>query len=432
ALSFLIISLHLFEDVSVISSTHQFEVSFPQMNFDKCHDGDFDCDDVGNKSVLQRQRADAQLYCSDSTLKDLSRNMSHYFFDDSETHKYSKTRWKAEPNLQPKCKQFDKHGIFHEDGPAPLLMTARTIINQTRCGSELQIPDCIWENTDAKVEIVYDIERFLVKLRHNVVLGNGEQIESKDATGFLKFPDDPEQLRVIKCDPGKEKCDYSLPSHADYPACGSTSSDAESPCFTTGFADFISLKTLLRAANTSLDEIIADLPRRWWGTYLQVDIQYANDDLRDYWLGSFPSLQLRQRYVYSVRKLTDYVWNAETQKTSQSERRLIRHAGIRIMVAIHGSWKHWNWLNVLRTLAIFGVLWKITVVLVDILTLKVYGQLPGLRHLPHLRHYYSVTETPHHDHVKTLSHEELEREKKQYRQQKLKQIIREEEEDEAR
>ena len=71
-------------------------------------------------------------------------------------------------------------------------------------------------------------------------------------------------------------------------------------------------------------------------------------------------------------------------------------------------------------------------VLVDLLMLALYRQLPTLRHLPHLRHYYSVTETPHHKKVKTLSHAQLEEEKRKYREQKLSKIIQDEEEDDAK
>ena len=69
--------------------------------------------------------------------------------------------------------------------------------------------------------------------------------------------------------------------------------------------------------------------------------------------------------------------------------------------------------------------------MVDILMLALYRQIPTLRHLPHLRHYYSVTETPHHDRIKKLSHEQLELEKKKYRELKLQKIIQDEEADEA-
>ncbi|CAE7658986.1 unnamed protein product [Symbiodinium necroappetens] len=433
ALGFLIISLHLYEDVAVVSSTHTFDISFPQRNFDACHDVDFDCDDVGKSDLTREENEKASSYCNEATLHELSNNMEKYFFSVNDGHNYSRNRWHSPPKLHPECKNFDVHGVFREDGPAPLIMTAQSIFSQKSCETEPSMPRCIWENDNVRFEIVYDVERFLVKLRHDVVLDDGRRVESTDATGFMHFQADPNSLYVVKCDPGKKDCDYSLPSHADFPPCGNTSSQKDSPCFSTGFADFISLEILLRAANTSLDEIVSDLPRRWWGTYLQVDIRYSNDDLQDYWLGSpgqFSQLQLRTRYVYSVRKLTDYVWNSQTISSSDTERTLVRHAGIRISVNVHGSLKAWSWLNVFRTLAIFGVLWKITVVMVDVLMLALYRQIPTLRHLPHLRHYYSVTETPHHDHMKKLSHEQLELEKKRYREMKLQKIIQDEEEDE--
>ena len=49
-------------------------------------------------------------------------------------------------------------------------------------------------NDHVNFEIVYDVERFLVKLRHDVVLDDGRRVESTDATGFMKFQADPNNL----------------------------------------------------------------------------------------------------------------------------------------------------------------------------------------------------------------------------------------------
>ena len=70
ALGFLIISLHLYEDVAVVSSTHTFDISFPQRNFDACHDVDFDCDDVGKSDLTREENEKASSYCNEATLHD--------------------------------------------------------------------------------------------------------------------------------------------------------------------------------------------------------------------------------------------------------------------------------------------------------------------------------------------------------------------------
>ena len=70
ALGFLIISLHLYEDVAVVSSTHTFDISFPQRNFDTCHDVDFDCDDVGKSELTRDQNEKANSYCNEAMLHD--------------------------------------------------------------------------------------------------------------------------------------------------------------------------------------------------------------------------------------------------------------------------------------------------------------------------------------------------------------------------
>ena len=49
-------------------------------------------------------------------------------------------------------------------------------------------------NDNVRFEIVYDVERFLVKLRHDVVLDDGRRVESTDATGFMHFQADPNSL----------------------------------------------------------------------------------------------------------------------------------------------------------------------------------------------------------------------------------------------
>ncbi|CAE7667541.1 Slc8a2 [Symbiodinium sp. CCMP2592] len=383
------------------------EMSFPQRNFYKCHDVDMDCDDLNQTS--------ARPYCTLSQLEAAKDALSKYFFTDSPRHhNYSKSRWPTLPKLITGCGIYDMHDVFRKSSKNVMLATAFTRTRQRQCKDE----HCIWQNDGFEVTFVEDVERFFLKLRHVVKLSEGGTLRNADSTGFLQANN---EIRLLACEPHKKKlgaCGYSGGSHARIAPCGDMTGDEA--CFTTGFADFLSLRTLLNAANISLDEAITqNVSRRWWGTHLSIDIRYSNADPWTYWNFWRPEfLKLIPTYTYSVRRSGDYAWYSH-HNTTGAHRKLTRMSGITMQFHLHGSMYSGSVMHFLKTLAIFTIIWEITMVVVARVMLFIYRRVQclSLAHLPHLRLYFRQMTTPHHRIVAGLSYEALAKELQDLRQE---------------
>ncbi|CAE7712234.1 unnamed protein product, partial [Symbiodinium necroappetens] len=382
------------------------EMSFPQRNFYKCHDVDMDCDDLNQTS--------ARPYCELSQLEAAKDALSKYFFTDSAQHNYSKSRWPTLPKLLTGCGIYDMHDVFRKSSKNVMLATAFTKTRQRQCKDE----HCIWKNDGFEVTFVENVERFFLKLRHVVKLSKGGTLRNAHSTGFLKIND---EIRLLACEPHKKKlgeCGYSKDSHARVAPCGDMTGDEA--CFTTGFADFLSLRTLLNAANISLDEgITQNVSRRWWGTHLSIDISYSNADPWTYWNFWRPEfLKLIPTYTYSVRRSGDYAWYSH-HNTTGAHRKLTRMSGITMQFHLHGSMYSGSVMHFLKTLAIFTIIWEITMVVVANVMLFVYKHVAclSMAHLPHLRKYFRQMTTPHHRIVAGLSYEALAKELQDLRQE---------------
>ena len=74
---------------------------------------------------------------------------------------------------------------------------------------------------------------------------------------------------------------------------------------------------------------------------------------------------------------------------------------------LHGSMYSGSVMHFLKTLAIFTIIWEITMVVVANVMLFVYKHVAclSMAHLPHLRKYFRQMTTPHHRIVAGLSYE---------------------------
>jgi len=398
ALVWLVWHLHFLQHNEIATKNVVLDLSFPQKNFNVCHDPDIDCDDVGTMN----ESATGASYCSNLVLANFRNDANQYFFTDSlGKHEYSKARWMEKPDIDISCKVLDAHDVIRSGARGPLIATAITHVAQDKC----EAGNCIWKNRGFKVDLVDDVERFLVKLRHQVKKKDGSVVKNPDATGFLVIAG---ERHVIRCTDAKEKsgdCFYDLETWKDsFQSCEVA---GEGNCFSTGFADFISLKTLLLAANISMDDgISGGLPRRWWGTALAVDVEYSNNVPEDFWLHWPP--QTHVTYTYSVRKLDDYVWESAVKYEGEQHRQLVRHSGINIVVSVHGNLHSFHAWHFVKVFAVFSIAFSLAVAFVDTAVLFVYKRWPGHEHIPMLHEYYSYEETPDHSVLKGAGYENLE------------------------
>eukprot|EP00930_Biecheleria_cincta_P098574 TRINITY_DN90231_c0_g1_i1.p1 TRINITY_DN90231_c0_g1~~TRINITY_DN90231_c0_g1_i1.p1 ORF type:complete len:518 (+),score=68.80 TRINITY_DN90231_c0_g1_i1:39-1592(+) len=394
----LIWNLHFLQRNNITSRNAVIDVSFPQKNFNVCHDPDIDCDDLG----AANESATAASYCSDLMLANFRNDATQYFFTDSSgKHEYSKARWTKKPDVEIDCKQLDAHDVLRSSARGPLIATAITTVAQDRC----EAGDCIWENRGFKVDVADDSERFLIKLRHQVQTDDGLLFTNSEATGFLDIDG---KRHVLRCTDAKEKsgdCHYDLEAWKyDFESCDIA---GEGNCFSTGFADFISLRTLLLAANISMDDgISGGLPRRWWGTALAIDVEYSNNRPQDFWLHWPP--QTHATYTYAVRKLDDYVWESEVHYDGGRKRHLVRHSGINLVVSVQGSLHSFHAWHFIKVFAVFSIAFSLSVAFVDTAVLFLYKRSPLHRHIPIIHEYYSYEETPDHSVIKGVGYQNLE------------------------
>eukprot|EP00441_Pelagodinium_beii_P001593 CAMPEP_0197687114 /NCGR_PEP_ID=MMETSP1338-20131121/103535_1 /TAXON_ID=43686 ORGANISM="Pelagodinium beii, Strain RCC1491" /NCGR_SAMPLE_ID=MMETSP1338 /ASSEMBLY_ACC=CAM_ASM_000754 /LENGTH=499 /DNA_ID=CAMNT_0043269163 /DNA_START=12 /DNA_END=1511 /DNA_ORIENTATION=- len=394
-------NLHFMQFLHVTESNSFVELTSPQKNFAYCHDADIDCDDVGRKS----EEPTSFSYCSEDAKEHFSEKAARYFFKDSyrssgdPLHEYSEDRWDkdAPRTMLPACHKFDKHDLLRDKSHGQLLVTAITTLDQERCADDA----CLWQNKGIDVVFVENIERFFIKLRHNIQTEDESEYFNSVAGFILQNGEE----HLLPCEKEKEEsgaCSIELSSWKEFPDCGED-------CFSTGFADFIPLKTLLEAADISLDQELTgggNLTRRWWGTNVLLDIEYSNINSWDFWLNWWPKPHMR--YTYNVSKLDDYATHAETShngegqvKTAVSHKRqLVRYSGVNLIVRVHGQVAQFYLNYFLRTMAVFVVVIQIAVSLVDTLVLRCYRCLPGFTHLPAMYRYFRYSETLDHQWIK--------------------------------
>ncbi|CAJ1388910.1 unnamed protein product [Effrenium voratum] len=398
AVSWLIVFLHFYEYNVIDNNNVVMQLSFPQSNFEACHDIDVDCDDVGHPHDLMPMEHLA--YCNKNYLESRSKKLLKYFFD--EKHNYSRSRWPGAPTksdtVPVKCSKLDIHEVLEDKGAGMQIMTSRTTVKQRKCTAD---EACLWLNTGIEMDYVYDVERFLLKLQHQIRTEDGRAFQSSHAAGFLLING---SLHSVRCSAAKIKsgaCANNMVGFEGSTPCGSTDGTQHPACFSTGFADFFSLDIVLQAAGFSFaDELSGggNLTRRFWGSNVVVDIEWSNSDVWAHWTWPWG---LKNRYVVSFRRMSDYAWTTHIRnKPEPNFRDVERHAGLQLQVSLHGKLARFSFLYLLRTLTIFGVLWKVTLRFMDGLMLQMYRNMRCFRHLPPLRMYYCVDNTPHHNQVK--------------------------------
>mmetsp|Transcript_114089 Transcript_114089/g.322639 ORF Transcript_114089/g.322639 Transcript_114089/m.322639 type:complete len:455 (+) Transcript_114089:124-1488(+) len=358
------------------------DISSPQRNFAKCHDGDFDCDDVGSSQPKLPG------YCSNRSMASISQNMSAYFYADSEAHEYSKSRWPNPSDIETYCTRADIHDVWCQYNSAPMIATALMSLVQERCTSK----ECVWMNQHTTVGLTEDIEDFRVKIRSSFLTVHGAEHSSASSTGYLMIGGTPHIILCSKSTEGKV-CNYTMERWKDEsPRCGSQEPDSE--CFSTGFASFISLRMLLEAANVSLDAPLSgQLPRRWWGTAIMIDIHYMNDAPADFWAAWPPKPRLK--YLITVTARNDFVWFAEPMYHARSHRTLIRRAGVAMVVSVHGNLAHFSLPYALSAASTFAVCFAVAKSLVHNVVVRVY-RCTSLRHITEMYKDHRYEVTPHH------------------------------------
>ncbi|CAE7449946.1 unnamed protein product, partial [Symbiodinium natans] len=299
-------------------------------------------------------------HCSPQKLNELRDEIQRYYFTDTATHNYSKARWPEKPRVLTSCPRLDTHDIFRSiDVGRPLVTTAVTSNLQRRC---LQTEACIWKNLDFNVSLVH-LSDFVVGASPEI-WEEGKRVDQASLTGFVSMPDGTRC--VIPCNsstPHGAHCRQSLPNWDQYPTCKG--------CFRNWGVDYMPLRTLLAAANVSLDEKTGNtsLPRRFWGSLLRVNVHYSNQ--KDLWTSLPPAL--RMSYTYTITLHRDEEWQIEIHYSfDQQERRLMRHAGLRFEFTFDGTLADLNAIYLLQTLGGISVFWYVFMIIVDYLILWIY------------------------------------------------------------
>eukprot|EP00438_Fugacium_kawagutii_P014948 Skav208343 [mRNA] locus=scaffold4040:19766:21486:+ [translate_table: standard] len=398
-LGYLVSTLQLmeFNEISISNSFLQLVPPWADSQ-SLCYDYDYDCSDEPTKHEPS--------YCSRSALRDLRERIHINFFKNGT---FSKARWPGgAPDIKATCRQFDAHEALEEEGK-PMVMTARTMTSQTRCVNPAQ-EKCIWHNDGFDIDIVQNVESFFLKIRHDVMAAKVKASNSF-ATGFVKVKGGKRQLHCTSdgsCDENDAKME-----DVDGPFCNM------SECWSTMYADYLSMDLVLEAANMSLDDHIplpseanlqseTDLPRRYLGASLEIDIQYENvQPLALYpwppkWYG------FRKRYTYSFRKMGDYASETDIAGIGShfTTRRLIRKTGIKVFVSFNGELGSWSSAYAVKQLAIMQarmargleVVFTLTMFVVNKVILNtVFRFIRHYTHLPAMKSYYAELNSPTHD-----------------------------------
>eukprot|EP00811_Abedinium_folium_P033073 NODE_6063_length_1709_cov_8.068268.p1 GENE.NODE_6063_length_1709_cov_8.068268~~NODE_6063_length_1709_cov_8.068268.p1 ORF type:complete len:422 (+),score=64.76 NODE_6063_length_1709_cov_8.068268:46-1266(+) len=172
----------------------------------------------------------------------------------------------------------------------------------------------------------------------------------------------------------------------------------------TPWADYISLTTLLRAANVSLREQVRHnlhiAPLRFWGTALILDIRYSDDDVWLFWEQWGPVA----KFVIEVRELGENQKKAQFYKINVpsglhnpevlTKRTVYKTSGLMLAVPAQGEAIDFGIWNVLMSLVIaMGVL-KVSNHVVDSLLVFLYSRIPGWKFTYILFRHYAHKITP--------------------------------------
>eukprot|EP00438_Fugacium_kawagutii_P014947 Skav208342 [mRNA] locus=scaffold4040:12967:14187:+ [translate_table: standard] len=344
-LIYLISTLHLMKFNKISISNSFLQLAPPWANASSlCYDYDYDCAEGGVRKEPN--------YCSQSALQDLIGRIRTNFFKNGT---FSRERWPhGTPDINARCREFDAHEAIEEEGKH-MVMTARTTTMQTRC---VNPAECVWHNDGFDIDIVQNVEGFFFKIRHNIMALN-VQASNAFATGFVKVQGEKRQLHCTL----DGSCDENDVKMVDLgvPFCNI------SQCWSTIYADYLSMDLVLEAANLSLDHHIPlpieaslqseiGLPRRYLGASLEIDIKYEN--VQPLVLYPWPPkwYGFRTRYTYSFRQMGDYASETDISGLGSHShftvRRMIRNSGIKVFVVFSGELGSWNWVYAVKQLAI--------------------------------------------------------------------------------
>ena len=142
-----------FYELNDISISNSFLQLAPPFGVLACDGFDFNCDDIPNKNNSLPS------YCMEAALNRTQAVLRHDFF--SQTNGYNKDRWPfGRPDVTAVCKRFDANDVLEEEGK-PLIMTARTVVPQSRCNDNAG-SGCIWRNASQHSFILRFSSMFLV------------------------------------------------------------------------------------------------------------------------------------------------------------------------------------------------------------------------------------------------------------------------------
>eukprot|EP00435_Cladocopium_sp_Y103_P074920 s180_g52.t1 len=392
-LCWLILTLQLFEFNEISISNSFVRLAPPWANSKSlCYDYDYDCSDS--------PEAWKPHYCDKAALTDLAERIHINFFQNGT---FSKSRWLGgAPRINADCRYFDVHETLEEEGP-PMVMTARTKTLQDRCASPAQ-EKCIWHNQGFDIDLVQNVEGFFLKIRHDVMASKVKASNSY-STGFLKIQGKEYQL-PCSSEGSCDKKDFM--SLKNVPSCN------VSDCWSNKYFDYLSMDLILKAANLSLDSHIplpsetdlesgSDLPRRFLGTSVGIDVKYEN--VHPGSIYPWQWYEFRKRYTYTFRKMGDYASETDLRDVSDTRRLFIRKSGIKVFVSFDGELASWSWSYAVKQLAIMQVVFTLTMIVVDKVILQtVFKFFPDFSHLPPMKKYYSELNTPaHHEFRKAQS-----------------------------
>ncbi|CAE7668497.1 unnamed protein product, partial [Symbiodinium sp. CCMP2456] len=289
-----------FYELNDISISNSFLQLAPPFGMLACDGFDFNCDDIPSKSN------NIPSYCMEAALNRTQTVLHHDFF--SRTNGYNKDRWPfGRPDVTAVCKRFDANDVLEEEGH-PLIMTARTVVPQSRCNGIAGL-DCIWRNVGFSVEFVEDVETFWLVLRHEV-MAEGVHLRNPTSAGYV----------VVNGQTFRLHCTHSACKEAgihqnsgDVPSCKSLAGGKA--CFSSTYADYLSLDLVLQAANVTLDSLLRmpgdshrqsepQISRRYLGASIAIDIRYTNTDPLSLW--QWPNPGLKGSYIYTFRAMGDY------------------------------------------------------------------------------------------------------------------------------
>mmetsp|Transcript_20594 Transcript_20594/g.57262 ORF Transcript_20594/g.57262 Transcript_20594/m.57262 type:complete len:511 (+) Transcript_20594:47-1579(+) len=374
-LPWLIFTLQFLSFSSIESSTVMLDLSPPSRNFDKCHDIDVDCADVGGAPLTKPG------YCSDDTLRAVEANATQYFFHEDDHHSYSKVRWPRPPPfgqaaISFDCSRYDVHELGKHYGMGLRLATAITTFTQERCTTG----DCLWKDVGIKSSFVENLGHYMVKIRHAVDTRSHSFHSNADSSGFLLVDGVPNLIWCTNKSSQAQACMENEEWRKIYPRCSDRSTESRGACVSTGFADYVTIQKLLDIAGVGLDEPLTEgIPRRWWGTVLKLTIEYSNASPEDAWR-VWPPRLLQPKYTYTVKKVSDFTWDSIVESTSPNTRNLTRKAGIDLQVEVIGSMAEWDPLVAARRMASYAVIYEIAAVVFIRIATMVYARCEIYRH----------------------------------------------------